>query len=92
MKKDFTNAAEELITGIAPQETFSEQTNNTDSINKDIAPADRYIRYIEPRSERMNILLSKSLAKKLAAEAKSRKMSKNGLINAILESSFSDNK
>ena len=80
MKKDFTNAAEELITGISSAgETVSK---------KEEAAEGGYLRYVEPRSERMNLLLSKSLVKKLEAEAKKRKMSKNGLVNDILENYF----
>lgn len=87
MKKNFTNAAEELITGIAAPEMDSIQHTPNETVT---ASQNGYFKYVEPRSERMNILLSKSLLKKLTAEAKKHKMSKNGLINAILESYFSD--
>lgn len=86
MKKKFTNAAEELIkgipSGIAEDTDFSGNRKSSGG----------YMRYVEPRSERMNLLLSKSLVKKLAAEAKKRKMSRNGIVNEILESYFSNNK
>ena len=59
-------------------------------ITAELPPKDFYIRYVEARTERVNCLFSKSLVNKLAAEAKSRKMSKNGLINSILESYFAD--
>lgn len=86
MKKKFTNAAEELIKGIP-----SGIAEDTDfSGNRKLSGG--YMRYVEPRSERMNLLLSKSLVKKLAAEAKKRKMSRNGIVNEILENYFSNNK
>ena len=111
MKKEFTTAAEELITGIpAPDAQEPEaavagdqskaQPDTTPStspepirakpITAELPPKDFYMRYVEARTERVNCLFSKSLVKKLTAEAKSRKMSKNGLINAILESYFAD--
>lgn len=62
----------------------------TKPIKAELPPKDFYMRYVEARTERVNCLLSKSLVNKLTAEAKSRKMSKNGLINAILESYFAD--
>ena len=89
MKKDFTTAAEELITGMAvpPKNDIAEK-----HIASETPPENKYFRYVEPRTERMNLLLSKSLVKKLSAEAKKRKMSKNGLVNAILESYYNDEK
>ena len=88
MKKQFTNAAEELIAGIGQPETSIEQKYELP--DNETIPDNRYVRYIEPRSERMNILLSKSLLRKITLESQKRKMSKNGLINAILENYFSD--
>lgn len=111
MKKEFTTAAEELITGIqtpdaqepeaaAATDQSKAQPDTTPSteqepirakpITAELPPKDFYMRYVEARTERVNCLFSKSLVKKLTAEAKSRKMSKNGLINAILESYFAD--
>ncbi len=87
MKKDFTNAAEELITGIPSAVTDKETVTKKEETSE----GGRYLRYVEPRSERMNLLLSKSLVKKLEAESKKRRMSKNGLVNEILENYF-DNK
>lgn len=84
MKKDFTNAAEELITGISTANIDSEAVMNKEEPVVNVG----YLRYVEPRSERMNLLLSKSLVKKLEAEAKKRRMSKNGLVNEILENYF----
>lgn len=88
MKKSFSNAAEELITGIPS--ALDEGGNFSESENeKEKAPAGAgYMRYVEPRSERMNLLLSKSLVKKLESEAKARGLSKNGLVNEILEGYF----
>ena len=83
MKKNFTNAAEELITGIPSAVTDREAV-----AKKEETAEGGYLRYVEPRSERMNLLLSKSLVKKLEAEAKKRKISKNGLVNEILENYF----
>ena len=60
-----------------------------ESPENEVIPDNRYVRYVEPRSERINILLSKSLLKKITLESKERKMSKNGLINSILENYFS---
>lgn len=85
MKKNFSSAAEELITGIPS----GADNNEITAENEGTAAASGYLRYVEPRSERMNLLLSKSLVKKLDAEAKKRKMSKNGLVNEILETYFS---
>ena len=85
MKKNFTSAAEELIAGIPSAVTDRETADEPKETAKG-----GYLRYIEPRSERMNLLLSKSLVKKLEAEAKSRRMSKNGLVNEILENYFSN--
>lgn len=98
MKKEFTTAAEELITGIqTPDAQEPDTTPRTEQepirakpITAELPPKDFYMRYVEARTERVNCLFSKSLVKKLTAEAKSRKMSKNGLINAILESYFAD--
>lgn len=111
MKKEFTTAAEKLITGIPAPDTqepeaaaagdqSKAQPDTTPSteqepirakpITAELPPKDFYMRYVEARTERVNCLFSKSLVKKLTAEAKSRKMSKNGLINAILESYFAD--
>ena len=110
MKKEFTTAAEELITGIQTPDAKEPETAAGDQskiqpdttpsteqepirakpITAELPPKDFYMRYVEARTERVNCLLSKSLVKKLTAEAKSRKMSKNGLINAILESYFAD--
>lgn len=87
MKKKFTNAAEELIAGIGQTEMPVEKKH--ESPENEVIPDNRYVRYVEPRSERMNILLSKSLLKKITLESKERKMSKNGLINSILENYFS---
>ena len=113
MKKEFTTAAEELITGIQTPDAQEPEaaaagdqskaqpdpdtTPRTEQepirakpITAELPPKDFYMRYVEARTERVNCLFSKSLVKKLTAEAKSRKMSKNGLINAILESYFAD--
>ena len=87
MKKQFTNVAEELIAGIGQTEMPVEKKH--ESPENEVIPDNRYVRYVEPRSERMNILLSKSLLKKITLESKERKMSKNGLINSILENYFS---
>ncbi|MBQ1659844.1 MAG: hypothetical protein II059_08395 [Clostridia bacterium] len=81
MKKNFSNAAEELITGI----------QSTGEDNKRSAGAQEikgYLRYVEPRDQRMHVLLSKSLSDRLSKEAAKRKMSKNGLLNEILENYF----
>ena len=88
MKKDFSSAAEELISGIpsAPEININEISEE----NKKPSAKGGYLRYVEPRSQRMNVLLSKSLVKKLEAEAKKRRMSKNGLVNEILEKYFSE--
>ncbi len=86
MKKDFTNAAEELITGIPS--AISERESNAEK--EEITVKGGYLRYVEPRSERMNLLLSKSLVKKIETESKKRRLSKNGLINEILEKHFAD--
>ena len=88
MKKQFTSAAEELIAGIGQSEMPVEE--KYESSENEIILDEHYVRYIEPRSERMNLLLSKSLLKKITLESKKRKMSKNGLVNAILENYFSD--
>ncbi len=85
MKKSFTNAAEELITGIAP--TVFEEVSGEGDVSGSRGGA---VRYLEPRSERMQLLLSKSLVKKLEEEAKKQKMSKNRLVNDILERYFSE--
>ena len=60
-----------------------------ESPENEVIPDNHYVRYVEPRSERMNILLSKSLLKKITLESEKRKISKNGLINSILENYFS---
>lgn len=86
MKKDFSSAAEELITGIPSAPDINELSEE----NKKPSAKGGYLRYVEPRSERMNLLLSKSLVKKLEAEAKKRRISKNGLVNEILEKYFSE--
>ena len=86
MKKDFSSAAEELITGIPSAPDINELSEE----NKKPSANGGYLRYVEPRSERMNLLLSKSLVKKLEAEAKKRRISKNGLVNEILEKYFSE--
>ena len=89
MKKSFSNAAEELITGIpsvADEGSFTETEAGNEKSNASAGAG--YMRYVEPRSERMNLLLSRSLVKKLEAEAKARSMSKNGLVNEILEAYF----
>lgn len=108
MKKEFTTAAEELITGIQtpdaqepeaaaaepaagpaadPEQPEPEQVTKS---TPELPPKEFYMRYVEPRTVRTQCLFSKSLVKKINAEAKKRKMSKNGLINSILESYFSD--
>ena len=87
MKKDFTNAAEELITGIPSGLNDSEAVTEKEET---AVKKGGYLRYVEPRSERMNLLLSKSLVKKLDAEAKKRRLSKNGLVNEILEKYFGE--
>lgn len=86
MKKNFSSAAEELITGIPSAVPESEAVTG----KEETAGGGGYLRYVEPRSERMNLLLSKSLVRNLEAEAKKRRMSKNGLVNEILEKYFSD--
>lgn len=109
MKKEFTTAAEELITGIQTPDTTEPEAAGDQSkaqpgttpsteqepirakpITAELPPKDFYMRYVEARTERVNCLFSKSLVKKITTEAKSRKMSKNGLINAILESYFAE--
>lgn len=87
MKKNFSSAAEELITGIPS--VGNDREPDTAPVTK-TAVSGGHLRYAEPRSERMNLLLSKSLSQKLAAEAKRRKMSKNALVNDILEGYFSE--
>lgn len=103
MKKEFTAVAEEFISGIQTPDTKEPETTaaadqgqpepeeiTVKPTTAELPPKDFYIRYVEPRSERVQVLFSKSLKKKLAAEAKKRKMSMNGLINEILESYFND--
>ena len=88
MKKSFSNAAEELITGIPSATNEGGSFTETENEKGNASVGVGYMRYVEPRSERMNLLLSKSLVKKLEVEAKTRGLSKNGLVNEILEEHF----
>ena len=107
MKKEFTTAAEELITGLQtpdaqepeaaaarpaadPEQTEQPEPEQATKSTPELPPKEFYMRYVEPRTVRTQCLFSKSLVKKINAEAKKRKMSKNGLINSILESYFAD--
>ena len=85
MKKNFTSAAEELIAGIPSAVTDRETADEPKETAKG-----GYLRYIEPRSERMNLLLSKSTVKKLQAEAKNRRISNKRQANEILQNYFSN--
>ena len=51
MKKQFTNAAEELIAGIGQTEMPVEEKH--ESPENEVIPDNHYVRYVEPRSERI---------------------------------------
>lgn len=101
MKKDFSGlsgAAEEIINGVkAPgeqeqvitQEEPEQQAQQAqEQIYPTLPPKGFYIKYVEKRDKRLNVLTTKTLSDKIKKEAKERKIPVNALINAIFEEHF----
>lgn len=103
MKKDFSGlsgAAEEIINGVkSPGEQEQEQViiqeepeqqaqQAQEQIYPTLPPKGFYIKYVEKRDKRLNVLTTKTLSDKIKKEAKERKIPVNALINAIFEEHF----
>lgn len=98
-----SGAAEEIINGVkAPSEQEQEQVitqeepeqqaqqaqQPQEQIYPTLPPKGFYIKYVEKRDKRLNVLTTKTLSDKIKKEAKERKIPVNALINAIFEEHF----
>lgn len=82
-KKDFKNVNDLFITQLLGEEPEAVREAEKPEAPAQIQPAAQEIR--ETKSDRLQVLIRPSVNKALAKEAKRQRISKNELINQILE-------